>query len=142
MNVTREVIVDLLPVYLAGEASADTRALVDEYLKQDPEFGRDIRQQMVENLAAVAPPAMPPELELRALRRTRSVLSRQRWIFGMAILFSLLPFSSAFTFRDGRLVDAYLLARDYPAVALGFLVIGMAMWVVYAANRRRLRTVV
>jgi anti-sigma factor RsiW len=40
MNVTREVIYDLLPGYFAGEASADTRALVDEFFATDPEFGR------------------------------------------------------------------------------------------------------
>ena len=31
MNVTREVIFDLLPVYFAGDASADTRALVEDF---------------------------------------------------------------------------------------------------------------
>jgi anti-sigma factor RsiW len=40
MNVTREVIYDLLPAYFAGEASADTRALVEEFFATDPEFGR------------------------------------------------------------------------------------------------------
>jgi len=35
MNVTREVILDLLPVYLAGEASPDTRALIEEFVEQD-----------------------------------------------------------------------------------------------------------
>ena len=42
VNVTREVILDLLPVYLAGEASADTRQLVDEYMRQDAELGLDL----------------------------------------------------------------------------------------------------
>ena len=142
MNVTREVIVDLLPLYLAGEASPGTRALVEEYLRQDVEFGRDIRRQMLENLAGAAPPALPPELELKALRRTRGVLDWQRRLFGMAILFSLLPFSSSFTFHDGRLVDAHLLARDYPVLAALSILAGLALWTAYWFNRRRLRTVV
>jgi anti-sigma factor RsiW len=120
MNVTREVILDLLPVYLAGEASPATRALVEEYLTRDPELGKEIRR----NLAAVARPSLPPDLELRALRRTRGLLGLQRWVFGLAILFSLIPFSSAFTFRDRRLTEAYLLARDYPALAAVSLAIG------------------
>ena len=37
MNVTREVIYDLLPAYFAGEASADTRALVEEFFATDAE---------------------------------------------------------------------------------------------------------
>lgn len=40
MNVTRDVIYDLLPSYFAGDASADTRALVEAYFETDPEFGR------------------------------------------------------------------------------------------------------
>ena len=38
MRIAREVIVDLLPVYVSGEASSATRTLVEEYLSQDPEL--------------------------------------------------------------------------------------------------------
>ena len=40
MTITRDVIYDLLPGYFAGEVSADTRALIDEFLMTDPEFAR------------------------------------------------------------------------------------------------------
>ena len=40
MTVTRNVIYDLLPAYFAGEVSADTRTLVDEFLESDPELRR------------------------------------------------------------------------------------------------------
>jgi anti-sigma factor RsiW len=40
MKVTRDVIYDLLPAYFAGDASDDTRALVEAYFETDPEFGR------------------------------------------------------------------------------------------------------
>ena len=40
MKVTREVIYDLLPSYFAGDASHDTRALVEAYFETDPEFAR------------------------------------------------------------------------------------------------------
>jgi anti-sigma factor RsiW len=142
MNLTKDVILDLLPVYLAGESSAATRQLVEEFLKQDPELAEEIRRQMVENLAAVAPPAMPPELELRSLRRTRGVLARQQWLFGAAILFSLLPLSSGGTFRDGRLTSDWMLLRDYPELAGISLAIAIGLWVWFGVSRRRLRTVV
>jgi len=38
MNVTRDVIYDLLPVYFSGDASGDTRALVEQFLSTDPEL--------------------------------------------------------------------------------------------------------
>ena len=38
MNISPDVISDLLPLYLAGEASAGTRALLEEYLREHPGF--------------------------------------------------------------------------------------------------------
>ena len=40
MTITRDVILDLLPLYFAGQVSADTKKLVDEFLKTDPDFAR------------------------------------------------------------------------------------------------------
>jgi anti-sigma factor RsiW len=141
MNVTREVILDLLPVYLAGEASDDTRKLVEEYIQQHPEMGLELRRHMEQNLAAIAPAAIPPELELQALRRTRGVLARQRWLFGLAIFFSLMPFSGAF-FPEWGDTSATLLAQSYPAIAAFFLIAAIALWTVYYISRRRSRSVV
>jgi hypothetical protein len=36
MNVTREVVTDLLPIYFSGEASADTKVLVEDYFAGRP----------------------------------------------------------------------------------------------------------
>ena len=38
MEISRNVIIDLLPLYLADEASEDTRLLVKKYLENDPEL--------------------------------------------------------------------------------------------------------
>jgi len=39
-KITRAIITDLYPLYVAGEASGDTRQLVEEFLAKDPEFAR------------------------------------------------------------------------------------------------------
>ncbi|MFY9673880.1 MAG: hypothetical protein WCB53_18400 [Terriglobales bacterium] len=44
MNVDREIVIDLLPVYFSGEASSQTAALVETHFRQDPEFERLARQ--------------------------------------------------------------------------------------------------
>ena len=139
MNVTREVILDLLPVYLAGEASPATRTLVEEFLRQDEELARRIRQQWVESLAAAAPSVLPPDLELRSLKRTRRLLGGQRWLFGFAIACTSVGMSLKITFAEGRLRDAHFVIRDYPQLGI-VLAIGIALWVAYFAIRRRLRT--
>ena len=38
MEITRNVILDLLPLYLANEVSAETRALIEKYLETDSEL--------------------------------------------------------------------------------------------------------
>ena len=56
MKVTREVIYDLLPSYFAGDASDDTRALVEAYFESDPEFGR-----MATRFQSMVPDRQPGE---------------------------------------------------------------------------------
>ncbi|MGA7077420.1 MAG: hypothetical protein WBQ43_12620 [Terriglobales bacterium] len=141
MNVTREVILDLLPVYLAGEASPATRALVEEYLKQDPELAQRIRLQWADSLATAVPSALPPDLELRSLRRTRNLLGWQKWLFGLGITFTALSFSSEVSFRDGGgIKEFHFLFRDYPALFGTLAVSAVVCWVGYYIIRRRLRT--
>jgi anti-sigma factor RsiW len=72
MDINRDVILDLLPLYLGGEASPASRALVDEYLRGDPELARQVREHAGTLPAAGGAIAPPPDTELRALRRTTS----------------------------------------------------------------------
>lgn len=94
MSITRPVILDLWPVYVSGEASAETRALVDEYLRADPEFARQLRE---DPLGRIAPPPLPPDVETNAFARARRRLRGFPWLLQLAILFS----ASAF----GRIVS-------------------------------------
>jgi anti-sigma factor RsiW len=41
---THDVILDLLPLYLAGEVSEDTAALVKKYLESNPELAETAKQ--------------------------------------------------------------------------------------------------
>jgi hypothetical protein len=140
MNVTREVILDLLPVYMAGEASPATRALVEEYVKQDAELAERIRPLLAGNFAQEVPSALPPDLELRSLRRTQSLLGWQRWLFGLGIFFWAMLLSSEFNFEGGHLTEFHFLLRDYPAEFVTCLVFGLACWVGYFFIRHRLTT--
>jgi predicted anti-sigma-YlaC factor YlaD len=140
MNVTREVIIDLLPLYLAGEASRDTRALVEEYLKQDTELARLVREQSAQDFAATPLSALPPELELKSLRRTRRLLGWQRWLFGFAIGFTVVSLTSEFSLTGGRLKDFHFLMRGYPLQFGTTAALAVVCWIVYFLTRRRLRT--
>ncbi len=140
MNVTREVILDLLPVYLAGEASPDTRALIEEFVEQDKELAQRIRVQWADNFAKIAPAALPPDLELRSLRRTRAIIGWQKWLFGFGISFTAIALTSQISFENGRIKDFHFLMRDFPAQFGTFALLAIACWSGYYAIRRSLRT--
>jgi hypothetical protein len=140
MNVTREVILDLLPVYLAGEASPDTRALVEEYMAQDKELAQRIRVQWADNLEKITPAVLPPDLELRSLRRTRAIIGWQKWLFGFGICFTAIALTSQFSFENGRLKDFHFLMRDFPFQFGSSALLAVACWSGYYAIRWRLRT--
>ena len=88
MNITRDVISDLWPVYASGEASADTRALVEAFLQQDPEFAELLRRRGEEALLRQNVPRLPPDREAQALRRTKRLLHGWDWTLFLAMLFS------------------------------------------------------
>lgn len=107
MNVTKDVVLDLLPVYLAGEASADTRALVEEYLHHDPDLAQRMRQQLTEGLGSVPSTALPLDLELRALKRTHGLIWLQILLFGLMVGSLGTMMALKFTFGPGGLQEVH-----------------------------------
>jgi hypothetical protein len=85
MKVTRDVILDLWPVYEAGEASAETRALVEEYLQQDPEFARLVRENGGTKALRPRADALPRDAELETLVRTQRLMSYRRSVLLLAL---------------------------------------------------------
>jgi anti-sigma factor RsiW len=137
VKVTRAVIDDLLPLYLEGEASADSRALVEAYLQEDQELARLVRAAVNERSALMAAhtvTTLSPDIERRALERTRTVLHRQAWTLGLAIFVTLLPFTAG-DFGEGR---TFFMLRDVPESAWLWVPAG-ALWLRYVWVRRKLR---
>jgi len=135
-TITRDVIVDLWPLYTAGEASDDTTALVEAFLKKDPEFAATIRGDAAPE-ALVHPRHDPvsPDAEKRALDRTKGLLRARSALMGLAIFFTLLPMSSYGNDAGLR----WMMLRDAPVAAGGAFVLAVACWVGYGGVRRRLR---
>jgi hypothetical protein len=90
-QVTRDVVHDLWSLYSSGEASEDTRKLVDEFLAGDPELARSLRDAPVNPLAACWAP-LPPDHQLRTLDRVKRRLRGYPWLMQLAILFSAFAF--------------------------------------------------
>lgn len=121
MSVTKYVVLDLLPAYLAGEASADTRTLVEEYLHQDPELAQRIRQRWTKGLGSAPPTALPPDLELRALKRTHQLIWLQILLFGLMVGSLGAMMALKFTIGPGGLQELHA----HPVAPWPLLVIGV-----------------
>src|SRR6476660_473482 len=92
MNITREVITDLWPIYAADEASPDSVALVEEFLAKDQELASALRDDVTEQLAAAHVPRLSPNIEAQALNRTKRLLHPFNWLFFFAVLFTCFAF--------------------------------------------------
>jgi hypothetical protein len=134
MNITKEIINDLIPLYAANECSADTRNLVEEYLEQNPRQADELRRMMETSIPKGV--TSPERLdEVRSFREARRRLRKRSWLMAFAIFFSLVPFSFVWT---GKGVWWFL--RDAPASAAVYAVLGVALWIVYAVQRSRARS--
>ena len=134
MNVTKEIINDLIPLYVANECSADTRALVDEYLQRNPHQAEELRRVMGTSVPQTMPSAKSLD-EVRSFREARRRLRRRTWLMAFAIFFSLAPFS--FLWTSGRV---WWLLRDAPASAGVYATLGVVFWVIYAVDQSRSRS--
>ena len=134
MNVTREVITDLLPLYLADEASADTRKLVEEYFEQDPEFARLARSEQPLPVQGNLPGTPTKETEMETLEKTRKLLRLRSRLMAVAIVFSLMSVSFQFDSRG-----IYWTWANVPAAGAGFLAAGITFWIAYFSTIRRLK---
>jgi hypothetical protein len=132
MNLSRDVKRDLLTLVEAGEASADTRALVERLLAEDPELAR---QAAAARGAALPPTPPPPEAGKRALDETRRLLAHRNQTLAVALVFTFLPL--AFTFDASGIT--FLLIRDAPRIGWAWWFTAAVMWGFHLYYRRRLR---
>jgi hypothetical protein len=131
MTITRDIAKDLLPLYVAGEASADSRAAVEAVLREDGELRR-LAEALGANAAPVASAgALPPDR--LALGRTKALLRRRSWLLALALFFTGLPLACAFDDTGVR----FLVIRDAPSAGIAALAAAVGCWSAFwVANRR------
>ena len=140
MNISPDVISDLLPLYLAGEASAGTRALLEEYLREHPVFAKEVREQVERSTALLTAPtvnaAPTSEHEKTTLERVRRFNRYRSYLLGFSLALTMLPFSFAFVEEGVN----WMMLRDNPRQAVFLWVAALGCWWLYYAMGRRLRT--
>ena len=125
-KITRDVVSDLWPLYASGEASEDTKALVEAFLADDPLFAAELR-------ATVALPAqdaaIAPDAEARAFMRTKELMRGGRWLHGVRII--------ALVLTALALVRFYADTLEIFVVRLGVAAIAWALFAVLVLRERR-----
>jgi len=86
MAVTRDVILDLLPLYLSNEASADSKALVKEHLDTDPELAR-LAAQWKDRLVEPPPAAVNPDAQAMAYQEAKRQIANR--VITLAIVIAI-----------------------------------------------------
>ena len=136
MNITRNIITDLLPLYLDGEASPDTQVLIEEFFIQDPEFAKLVQVEQEAHLPYLdLSTTLPKETEMVTLEKTKKLLRKRSLMMAFGILFTLWAVTVRF---DGAKV--VWMWSGTPVIAAVFLIIGLVFWVGYFNTARRLKS--
>ncbi len=129
MNITKDVIGDLWPLYADGTASADSRALVEEYLRDHPEWSSKLRDA---TNAATWPSAraIAPDREVQMLNRIKKRVQVVRILFLLALMFTAQAF--------GRIVADTSWDRS-PRVFIVMSTIAFVFWALWCFANWRVR---
>jgi hypothetical protein len=133
MTLPEPIMRDLLTVVLDGEASPETRRLVEDYARDHPPYAALLQTEGT--LGAILTPPTP-DREMESLKRTKEMLRLKAVLLGMAIAFTLVPL--AFVFHNSAIT--FLLVRDAPGAAIGLWSVAAASWVAYYVIGRSLKT--
>ncbi|MBE2201666.1 MAG: hypothetical protein IAE79_23850 [Anaerolinea sp.] len=90
MEITRNVILDLIPLYLAGEVTDDTRQLVEHYLHHDPKLAKLVELAANEKLPEDIPMPINKESEMKTFQKVRLLTLQHHIFLGLSLVFSIL----------------------------------------------------
>ncbi len=132
MNITRNIITDLLPLYYSGECSEDTKLLVEKYLQNNPDFRQQANLLSQNPFPDRIPPNLNTDDEMKSLVRTRRLLRIRSYVMASAIFCSLAPFSFFSTEEK-----FYWLFSYSPTSALIYGILGICLWATYWVVKRK-----
>jgi hypothetical protein len=89
-KITRNVILDLMPLYLAGEASQDTKELVEEYLETDKELAEMAKQSTTFDFPKDIPVPLEKDQALQLYIEAKRQMTIRMAIIGTFIVVVLL----------------------------------------------------
>ncbi len=136
MKITRDVIIDLLPLYLANEASEESRKLIEQFLADDPALAKLVEQSDHESWRNDVPVPLKKEDEMKSFEKTKQILFQQKLFLALAVGMTLLLV--AFRFDEKEVEWLWI---NSPAAGWAIFVAATVFWiaflnVAYLLNKR------
>ena len=128
-KIPQYVILDLLPLYLADEVSDETRNLIEEYLKTDPQLATLATQAKKATPLQEIPAPINKEKEMEALKKVRKLMIQHNIFLILAVILTIMVGTS------------YLFLWDEPrGAAAPFVFGGLALifWIAFFAVNRKI----
>jgi anti-sigma factor RsiW len=135
MTVTRDIVRDLLPLYAAGEASAETRVLVETWLKQDAELAAELAALRDDRASRLGAALRRDDDGHRMIAATRSLLRRRTYYLAGALVCTALPAVSLFYVVQGVHFPTEWIPWFEPVCLLAAAV----LWTLFVLTVKRLR---
>ncbi len=136
MKLTDDVVRDLHVLVEAGDASDDSRALVDTWLAEHPALAEELRAGVVSRPLPTDAGATPVAGgDLAALARVKRLLALRTWSMALGFFFCALPLSFLWDEHGVR----FLFASAPPVISLGSIAVGLACWGVFVRVSGELR---
>lgn len=95
MQITRETIQDLLPLYLTEEVSMETRAMIDEYLETDIKLAKIVEKAQLVPQSAEFINSVELDDKMKTFRKAQRKMIQNHWFaqyyifLGLSIFFTL-----------------------------------------------------
>jgi hypothetical protein len=138
MLVTENVVRDLVPLYFDGEASADSRALVETWFASDPDLARSARKQSdaISSLASADVGSVSDESVRKALQRAHKIILVREVSLGLAGALSLFFIALAAFLVLSPDWKSHEASNGTIALVICFL-LAAANWAIYFNIRRQ-----
>jgi hypothetical protein len=99
-KIPQHVILDLLPLYLADEVSAETRNLIEEYLKTDPQLANLAEQAKHAPSLQEIPAPLNQETEMKAYKKGKKLMTQHNVFLALAVLTTFMTPIATISLRD------------------------------------------
>lgn len=98
MQITRDLIEDLIPIYLSGDASEGSKKVIDQFMKENPNLNYLLD---VDDIVLPEIHPIKPENEMQTLKKIKALSLVKSLFIGLGLFFSLSIFVFTFSSEDG-----------------------------------------